>query len=132
MIDKRSFAYYDIELKDWRVETGEFEILVGKSSRDIVLADKVHVVSTTIVRAKATRNSTVGDLLADPVTRPVITHILKQRSPFGAGEADAGDASEMFEAIMKYMPLRALIAFGGGAMNEEHLEQILAQLNREV
>ena len=30
-LDKRAFAYYDVELKDWHVETGEFEILIGKS-----------------------------------------------------------------------------------------------------
>ncbi|MFD0698457.1 beta-glucosidase [Paenibacillus sp. GCM10027628] len=129
-LDKRSFAYYDVDTKDWRVETGEFEILIGKSSRDIVLVDTVRVESTAAIRAKATRNSTVGDLLADPATRPVIEHILKQRNPFGAAGEDAGDASDMMEAIMKYLPLRALIAFSGEAMTEEHLERILAQLNQ--
>ena len=34
-LDKRSFAYYNIYLKDWHVESGEFEILVGASSADI-------------------------------------------------------------------------------------------------
>ncbi|MGO4546250.1 beta-glucosidase [Paenibacillus sp. 2TAB23] len=131
-LDKRSFAFYDVERKDWRVETGEFEILIGKSSRDIVLSDTVRVESTTPVRSKANRNSTVGDLLADPVTRPIIATILQQRNPVVAGGEGAGDASDMMEAIMKYMPLRALIAFSGGAMTDEHLEEILAQVNGEV
>jgi len=128
-LDKRSFAYYDVELKDWRVETGEFEILIGKSSRDIVLSDKVRVESTTVSRSKATRNSTVGDLLADPATRPVIAPFLQRGNPFGAGGEDAGDASDMMEAIVKYMPLRALIAFSGGAMTEDDLDRMLEQLN---
>lgn len=127
-LDKRSFAYYDVERKDWRVETGEFEIQIGKSSRDIVCTEIVHVQSTTIVGTKATRNSTVGDLLADPATRPIIEEILKKRNPFGGVDAEAGDTSDMMEAIMKYFPLRALISFGSG-MTEEQLEQILAQLN---
>jgi beta-glucosidase len=130
-LDKRSFAYYDVERKDWCVETGEFEIQLGKSSRDIVCTETIHVQSTTIVRAKATRNSTVGDLLADPSTRPFIEQILKKQSPFGAAGENAGDASDMMEAIMKYLPLRALISFSGGAMSEEHLDQILAQLNNK-
>ncbi|HQE50296.1 MAG TPA: glycoside hydrolase family 3 C-terminal domain-containing protein, partial [Fervidobacterium sp.] len=36
-LDKRSFAYYNTEIRDWYVESGEFEILVGKSSKEIEL-----------------------------------------------------------------------------------------------
>ncbi len=42
-LDRRSFAYYNVLAKDWRVEAGEFEILVGASSRDIRLEGKVNV-----------------------------------------------------------------------------------------
>ncbi len=42
-LDKRSFAYYNVEIKDWAVESGEFEIIVGASSRDIRLTTKVNV-----------------------------------------------------------------------------------------
>lgn len=129
-LDKRAFAYYDVELKDWRVETGTFEIMIGKSSHDIVLLDRVRIESTTTARQKATRNSTVGDLLAHPATRPIMARILKEGSPFGggAGTDDAGLA-DMMEALVRYMPLRALIAFSGGAMSEEQLDGILEQLN---
>jgi beta-glucosidase len=34
-LDERTFAYYDPALRRWVVEPGEFEILVGSSSRDI-------------------------------------------------------------------------------------------------
>ena len=33
----RSFSYYDAEAKQWRADPGEFQILVGRSSQDIVL-----------------------------------------------------------------------------------------------
>lgn len=36
-LDYRSFAYYNVSLKKWHVENGEFEILIGSSSRDIRL-----------------------------------------------------------------------------------------------
>ncbi len=42
-LDKRSFAYYNVDVKDWVVESGEFEILVGASSRDIKLSSVVSV-----------------------------------------------------------------------------------------
>ncbi|MGE5221494.1 MAG: fibronectin type III-like domain-contianing protein, partial [Omnitrophica WOR_2 bacterium] len=41
ILDKRAFAFYDPERKDWIVEPGEFEILVGASSRDIRLTTKI-------------------------------------------------------------------------------------------
>ena len=45
-LSKRAFAYYNINISDWHVESGEFEILVGASSRDIKLNGKVKVEST--------------------------------------------------------------------------------------
>lgn len=53
-LDKRSFAYYNVDVKDWTVESGDFEILVGASSRDIKL--------TTIVNVTDTSNATHTDL----------------------------------------------------------------------
>ena len=45
-LDKRAFAYYNTDIKDWYVESGEFEILVGASSRDIRLTGSVEVHSS--------------------------------------------------------------------------------------
>ena len=43
---KRAFAYYNVNLGDWHVESGDFKILVGASSRDIKLEANVYVEST--------------------------------------------------------------------------------------
>jgi beta-glucosidase len=40
-LDRRAFAYYDIGSNDWVVEAGQFEILVGASSRDIRLSASI-------------------------------------------------------------------------------------------
>lgn len=45
-LDKRAFAYYSVKLQDWHVETGAFDIMIGRSSRDIVLTKEVTVEST--------------------------------------------------------------------------------------
>jgi beta-glucosidase len=44
-LDRRAFAHYDPQIKDWRVEAGAFEILVGASSQDIRLKATVEVAS---------------------------------------------------------------------------------------
>ena len=40
-LDRRSFAYYDVESGDWAVTPGDFEILVGRSSEAIELRRKL-------------------------------------------------------------------------------------------
>ena len=45
-LSKRAFAFYNVNLGDWQVETGEFDIMVGASSRDIKLTTTVNVEST--------------------------------------------------------------------------------------
>ncbi len=43
---KRAFAFYNVKLGDWMVESGDFDILVGASSRDIKLTKTINVTST--------------------------------------------------------------------------------------
>jgi len=45
-LDKRAFAFYNVNISDWCVETGDFDILIGASSRDIKLEATVKVEST--------------------------------------------------------------------------------------
>jgi len=45
--DKRAFAYYNVHLEDWVVESGIFELLVGASSSEIRSMATVKVISTS-------------------------------------------------------------------------------------
>lgn len=47
-LEKRAFAFYNVNIHDWCVESGEFDILVGSSSRDIRLTDTVTAFSANI------------------------------------------------------------------------------------
>lgn len=44
-LTERAFAYYNVNLHDWHVESGSYQILVGASSRDIRLEGTVEVTS---------------------------------------------------------------------------------------
>jgi beta-glucosidase len=44
-LNRRAFAYYNTGIRDWHVESGAFEILLGASSRDIRLRTTVEVIS---------------------------------------------------------------------------------------
>ncbi|MDR4984236.1 glycosyl hydrolase [Bacillus cereus] len=131
-LNKRSFAYYNVELKDWHVETGEFEILVGKSSREIILHDSIYVQSTAIIRKPVHRNTLLGDIFADQVLAPIAKEIMEKAlkdSPFGSMAEGDSDTSEMMGAMLNYMPLRALVNFSAGAFTEEMLSGIIVLLN---
>lgn len=129
-LDKRSFAYYNPELKDWHVETGEFEVSIGSSSRDIRLTTTLKVTSTTSIIPRFHRNTTLGELMSNPDTLPILAH-LQSMAPSEPQASDAVSA-DMMMAMMRYMPLRALLPFTGGAMTEEHLTGMLQQLNAAV
>ena len=42
-LDFSSFAYYSVSMDRWFVENGDFEVLVGSSSRDIRLTAKIKI-----------------------------------------------------------------------------------------
>ncbi|KRF04154.1 glycosyl hydrolase family 3 [Paenibacillus sp. Soil766] len=131
-LDKRTFAYYHVGLQDWVVETGDFEVLVGKSSADIVLKETVHVISSLVIQPTFTRNSTVGDVLEHPQLVPVIMELVKH-SPFSSPADVEGDglSSEMMAAFLKYLPIRGLAAFSGGALTEDMLDKVILNLNKK-
>ncbi|WP_456277556.1 beta-glucosidase [Bacillus sp. AK128] len=131
-LDQRAFAYYNVDIKDWHVETGEFEILVGKSSAEICLSETVKVESTIVIPVTFDRTSTMGDILAHPQAGPVLQAALQEmqkNSPMM--EAMEGDQSEMMVAMMRYMPLRTIVSFIE-AFTEEMLTALLATLNDAV
>lgn len=132
-LDKRAFAYYNVQLGGWHVETGDFELLIGRSSADIVLAETVHVTSTTVVPLIVHRNTTIGDLLNDPRKAEIAQTLLKQFEQGLGMSAEAASSEDgmgdMFAAMMKFMPLRNLTAFSQGKFSEEMLDSLITQLN---
>lgn len=124
-LDKRSFAYYNVNIGDWHVESGVFEIAIGSSSRDIRLTASIEVESTAPHALSYHRNSTVGDLLDNPRTADKV----KEFSSIFGMEGAMDDNPEMFMAMMKYMPLRALVGFGQGKYTEEDLAKDLQEFN---
>ena len=122
-LGKRAFAYYNTELSDWYVESGAFELLIGSASSDIRLSAQVEITSTQTIKQTFHRNSTIGDIMGLQAGQ----EIAKQLSMFEPQTSE--EPSDMMKAMMKYMPLRALLNFGGERFSEEMLEGIIRKLN---
>ena len=69
VLNKRSFAYYDVAQADWVVEAGQFEVQIGSSSRDIHL--------TALIDVSAPPVNVARTPLLEPYYQP-------QRGAFGA------------------------------------------------
>ncbi|MBR3107866.1 MAG: glycoside hydrolase family 3 C-terminal domain-containing protein [Clostridia bacterium] len=134
-LDKRSFAYWNETIHDWHVETGDFTIEVGGSSRDLPLCDSVKVESTVELPRHYDLDSIFMDLLADPKAKAVIDpFIQKLQAAFmpedeGTTEAAKEAVSEdMGAAMLNYMPLRGILSFGG-ADSAPAIDALLKALN---
>ncbi len=135
-LDRRAFAYWSTQIHDWHVESGEYEIQIGRNAQDIVLSHSVAVESEVHIPKVFDLNSTMGEILADPKGKAVLEQAMASMA--GAEEAQAmgeeaqGDGgainSEMMAAMMEGMPLRQLISFVPG-VTKEALNQLLMALN---
>jgi beta-glucosidase len=135
-LGKRAFAYYNTEISDWHVESGEFLIQVGCSSRDIVCEQSILVESTVKLPVYYTLNSTFGDFMLDPQAFQIVKHLMDQANE--ALEAEPSEESaaaaeaittEMQDAMMKYMPVRAVVSFNQDPVTFEELQALLEKAN---
>lgn len=135
VLDKRAFAYYNVKIHDWHVETGEFTILIGKSSRDIVLKKTVTVESTVKIPMVYTTDTTMGDVMDDPRAWEIVKTLASKglfaaESEEGEGGSAAAEAisDEMTRAMIQYMPLRGPVSFQGGVSMAE-VQAVVDKLN---
>jgi beta-glucosidase len=122
-LGKRAFAYYNVKLKEWHVETGTFDLLVGTSSRNILLRDTVDVESTVTIKKLLTRNSTFGELMEHPVGAEMMK-AMGQAQFDGESSLGAG----MQEMIMG-TTLHNAAVMSNGLFTEEMLKGILQAVN---
>ena len=135
-LDKRSFAWYSTELHDWYAASGEYEILIGASSRDIRLTEEIRLDSTQKLPLNLTLNTPMGDLIADERTRE-FGLFLKQKMDefFGATGSDTklsdddSDEDPMADAMAASMPIRNVVSFG--LMEKEELFKKLKEFNEK-
>ena len=120
------------------MESGEFTIEVGGSSRDLPLKETVTVRSTAELPRHYDENSVFMDLAADPRAMAVLKPLLDgMKAMLGGGDGEKSEAAaeavtdDMSAAMMNYMPLRGLVSFGGGKALADQLKGLIAMLNQK-
>ena len=130
-IDDRALSYYDEELKDWYAPSGEYALLAGDSSDHITAEGTVRFETKKLPYLAVDVDTNIGVLLKDPRTAPVIQQLMAARmsaSETGQGgiSGDGAQDSAMMQAMMEYMPLKALVSFG--VMNREQVQGLVQML----
>lgn len=98
-LDERAFAYWSEKYNDWHVESGEYAIEVGVSSRDI--ADTVAVTLEGDGKSQPlTEWSTYGEWEADPFGAKIVAAV--------AAAGEAGELTKLLDNAMMRMFLNSM------------------------
>ncbi len=132
ILDKRAFAYYNSEMKDWHVEGGEYQLLTGSSSRDIALSQTIKVNSTVQIKSKLTFDSTLGDLIAHPAGTELAEKLM---SIFKQSEEEIESKTNNglnIDKLMYDFAIRSMVYFSYGAVSYEDVENELSKINEKI
>lgn len=125
-LDKRAFAYYNVNINDYHVESGEFDILIGSSSQDIRLNKTIVVNTTTIIKKAFTMNSTVSDILNDSNAFEELGYLIeKAASKINLSIELLKEEDNMFNGML----IRNIIDMAG-IENIKDIEDSLKKLNK--
>ncbi|MCP2167866.1 glycoside hydrolase family 3 C-terminal domain-containing protein [Goodfellowiella coeruleoviolacea] len=121
-LDRRAFAYWDVELGDWVVPAGRYAVQIGHNAHEVSAQATITLTGDPVVRA-LTLDSTVGDWFSHPVVGPVLT----ERMRTGMTEEQARQAAENPDGLrmVESMPMRQFLAFTNGAVAPNTLEQLM-------
>jgi beta-glucosidase len=128
-LSPRDFAYYDPDASAWVTDSGEFEILVGASSRDIRLWQTITIESTGVRSRRYDRLTSIGEWMDNPMTRSVLQPIYDQLLTRVEMPAAAVDA-ELMRRFNDDMPVAKLVVMG--LLSEEELQRMLEEANQKL
>ncbi len=131
-LDKRAFAYYNVDIHDFFVESGDYSIMVGASSSDIRHTVSLHVEGTVELPRNYTLFTPIEDILESSSGKkyltPIIDKIRKERREASDNpEALGAGADKMFENMIMEMPILSLASFG--MLTKKEVQQLLDKIN---
>ena len=133
-LSKRAFAYWNVKLHDWFVESGAFTVEIGRSSRDIALSAEVCVEGTKTVPMTVTPDTIYLDLMKNEKARRVLAPMMEKKRLLDNENDSSSEAAseaiteEMNEAMFLYSPLRAMVSFDQ-SMTYDQVQALADEIN---
>ncbi len=127
----RDFSYWAEDLGDWFTPSGSYQILIGHASDEILLTEPIQFTTKKLLPLNISMSTTMGELLKDPRTAPVIQQMLAETSSGAAGNmmnSEDPSTRAMAQAMFFGLPLKSLASFG--MTTPEQLNNLISALNQ--
>lgn len=113
-LNKRAFACWNTDIHNWVAPTGSYTVIAAASSRDIRCEAQIQVISTDILPTVYTLDTTFEELFSNEKAMEKMKPLVERLTSAMVPEGEEGAVSkEMGSAMVKYMPLRNMVCFGG-------------------
>jgi len=128
LIPREDLAYWETRTRTWTVEGGDYEIAAAASSRDIRLTARLDIEGDEVC-VPLTPDSSMGELLANPVTAAVLGQMMQRRAE-QQGDAAAEELGIDIAATLAGIPVGKMRSLSGGrGLTRTQLEGLLAHAN---
>lgn len=125
-LNNRDFSYYDIVTNNWVIESGPFQILVGKSSRDICLIKDLYVKSSYVPKIIYTENTLLGDFLLHPKAKTFVESLLNDITKSITSDEESKNT---IIGYYKTTPISRFLVISKGRFTEKMLDELLELVN---
>lgn len=133
-LNARAFSYYETRIHDWYAESGDYEILLASSSRDIRLQDTVSITGSKKIPFVADYITTCEDVELFAKDGSALDEMLR-RSGFAEATDHDGDDSmgsgtaDMMKAMFAGTPLHSILSFSSEELTYEDIQDTIRKLN---
>lgn len=133
-LNARAFSYYETRIHDWYAESGDYELLLASSSRDIRLQDTVSITGSKKIPFVADYITTCEDVELFAKDGSALDEMLR-RSGFAEATDHDGDDSmgsgtaDMMKAMFTGTPLHSILSFSSEELTYEDIQDTIRKLN---
>lgn len=133
-LNARAFSYYETRIHDWYAESGDYEILLASSSRDIRLQYTVSITGSKKIPFVADYITTCEDVELFAKDGSALDEMLR-RSGFAEATDHDGDDSmgsgtaDMMKAMFTGTPLHSILSFSSEELTYEDIQDTIRKLN---
>lgn len=133
-LNARAFSYYETRIHDWYAESGDYEILLASSSRDIRLQDTVSITGSKKIPFVADYVTTCEDVELFAKDGSALDEMLRGSGFAEATDHDGDDSmgsgtADMMKAMFTGTPLHSILSFSSEELTYEDIQNTIRKLN---
>lgn len=133
-LNARAFSYYETRIHDWYAESGDYEILLASSSRDIRLQDTVSITGSKKIPFVADYITTCEDVELFAKDGSALDEMLRGSGFAEATDHDGDDSmgsgtADMMKAMFTGTPLHSILSFSSEELTYEDIQNTIRKLN---